>query len=29
LRRTGGGYGLITIPAALGLATAVVIEAFA
>ena len=29
LRRNGGGYGLVTIPAALGLATAVVIEAFA
>jgi acetyl-CoA C-acetyltransferase len=29
LRRKGGGYGLVTIPAALGLATAVVIEAFA
>lgn len=29
LRRKGGGYGLIAIPAALGLATAVVIEAFA
>ncbi|WP_104090138.1 thiolase family protein [Arthrobacter sp. GMC3] len=29
LRRRGGGYGLVTIPAALGLATAVVIEAFA
>ncbi len=29
LSRHGGGYGLVTIPAALGLATAVVIEAFA
>lgn len=29
LRRAGGGYGLVAIPAALGLATAVVIEAFA
>ena len=29
LRRQGGGYGLVTIPAALGLATAIVIEAFA
>ena len=29
LRRRGGGYGLVTIPAALGLATAVVIEVFA
>jgi len=29
LRRRGGGYGLVTIPAALGLATAVVVEAFA
>lgn len=29
LRRRGGGFGLVTIPAALGLATAVVIEAFA
>lgn len=28
LRRQGGGYGLVTIPAALGLATAIVIEAF-
>nr|WP_246318553.1 thiolase family protein [Leifsonia psychrotolerans] len=28
LRRRGGGYGLVTIPAALGLATAIVIEAF-
>ncbi len=28
LRRKGGGYALVTIPAALGLATAVVIEAF-
>lgn len=29
LRRQGGGYGLVTIPAALGLATAIVVEAFA
>lgn len=29
LYRQGGGFGLVTIPAALGLATAVVIEAFA
>ncbi|UNK71496.1 thiolase family protein [Microbacterium sp. H1-D42] len=29
LRRKGGGYGLVAIPAALGLATAVVIESFA
>ncbi len=29
LRRTGGGYALVTVPAALGLATAVVIEVFA
>lgn len=29
LRRKGGGYGLVVIPAALGLATAVVIESFA
>ncbi|SIN75304.1 thiolase family protein [Agromyces cerinus] len=29
LRRMGGGYGLVVIPAALGLATAVVVESFA
>lgn len=29
LRRRGGGFGLVAIPAALGLATAVVVEAFA
>lgn len=29
LRRTGGGYALLTIPAALGIASAVVIEVFA
>jgi acetyl-CoA C-acetyltransferase len=29
LRRKGGGFGLVTIPAAMGLATAVIVEAFA